>query len=109
MKKRLYSEKGKAPSPGGAISSFLGTPKSMTTSEDFSSDILNTLNKLKESTSRYENKSLSCAFSDLHLSGYSDQLTDAEVPVFSPVDEEHDHTQERLHKGVINTFTFLSF
>ena len=35
---------------------FLGTPKSMTTSEDFSSDILNTLNKLKESTSRYENK-----------------------------------------------------
>ena len=36
---------------------------------------------------------LSCAISGLHLSGYSDQLTDAEVPVFSPVDEEHDHTQ----------------
>ena len=41
-------------------------------------------------------KILSCAISGLHLSGYSDQLTDAEVPVFSPVDEEHDHTQERF-------------
>ena len=41
-------------------------------------------------------KMLSCAISGLHLSGYSDQLTDAEVPVFSPVDEEHDHTQGRF-------------
>ena len=60
LKKRLYSEKGSASSSGHIMMEpfyfYLGTPKSMTTSEDFSSDILNTLNKLKESTSRYANK-----------------------------------------------------
>ena len=63
LKKRLYSEKGSAPSSGNFLMElfdfYLGTPKSMTTSEDFSSDILNTLNKLKESTSRYENSKCS--------------------------------------------------